>query len=396
MLWACDVVIRPTYMIDTKQLRMIKDQELCLIHGRISKIGKRHEFTSRKIITLENQYLLPAFIDMHTHLFLEARHPSIGFAQDLIAISQLKEETRIAKAKERAREYARAGFLTLRDLGQAGNHLEHHVTFPRIIYSGNGVAQFPGQFPLKALKSDVSKEHILYNNPSELKTQIQSLKNHGATWLKVYLDNDPSPGELNRDQLSHILQLAKEFKLPIAAHAIATSMKFTDSQLKQIATFEHAFPLLQHPLLPQLKEKVVLTEYPGHLFCPSNFTETLASQMRIRSLKKNNIPFMFGSDLYFPFCQDNERDSQVQKQLDYLHQQGISLQELLQALTFRAGEKLNLPIGQIKQGFSADFIAVSVNPLTRPYWRKIKWKMFAGQVLDESSDAKTVKPVHKL
>ena len=330
--------------------------------------------------------LIPGLIDTHTHLCLNDLSLDGGFDRELEREVRTPLSQRINWAKKHASELLRSGFTVLRDLGNCGEWGEQILSesyfrqelSPTFIYSGKGLSAPGGQFFSFSDPELVHREYLVISSESELQESIIRVKSSGATWLKLYADNDPNPQMLSKKILSKAVKIGHQLGLKVAIHAIKEEA--LDNAIEaHPESIEHAVELS-----PKQIEKIkkygitlVMTDLSGelrklfytftfdhnrqfHAFAPSHLDP------RARAAQQKGVPLAFGSDYYFDLQIYGYNFGQgTLEALLGLQTQGFSPLDILRMSTINASKLLgtSATYGEISKGHQADFIGLLGNPL---------------------------------
>ena len=106
------VDVRAGRLIDPASERVLTDQRIRIVDGKIASVTPWREADGPAAIDWSAKTVLPGLIDMHTHV-------ADGFGQDSDPAEPLRrrEATTILKGADAARAMLRAGFTTVRDVG---------------------------------------------------------------------------------------------------------------------------------------------------------------------------------------------------------------------------------------------------------------------------------------
>lgn len=96
--------------------------------------------------------------------------------------------------------------------------------------------------------------------------------------------------------------------------------------------------------------------------CPPSHVQSVLRtrdevKRRLSALVAAKPKFVIGSDAYHTY---------LSKDIEYMVELGMQRKEALKGITVYAGELMGKNIGVLQEGYEADLIAVSANPLTEP------------------------------
>ncbi len=380
-MWAKEYYIKPKAYLDIEsgkfiynKLINIKDEKIKAILD-VTQIATKN--SSLEVISLPDLYLVPGFIDCHTHLLLTQNLEDQNLENALLRESKLSDEYRINRALSFLKQYIQSGFTTLCDLGNSGQFLDAKLKkmtagqsqYPSLYISGPGLSTSKAQFSNLVTVNDVKKEYTIIDGSSDIDRILKKYVENNIDILKVYLDNSPSEGMLDEQFLKKIIK-SPQFRLfkKITFHATSPSSYQLAIKYK-LKNLEHFYSfLLEENLLTQLdfitptdldRETLRMFNYYHEVF----FNNQLA---RLRLLKKKNVKVVFGSDLYFNKTKALfDRGYHAKKSIQNYIEAGFSPLEILQSLSLNPAKSLgeSKKIGIIKENANANFLGFKTNPL---------------------------------
>lgn len=339
---------------------------------------------------LSNYYVLPGLIDSHTHLFILDKSFGDNFSDEITKIYNTDSNIRFVNAQKNGQSLVESGITSVRDLGNSGNYLDEKmagdiaiepVVFPRIYYSGPGIASAKAQFKLNADNVIVETEYDILNTPQDIPKLVSEHKHHKVNFIKIYADNDPGKDSLSKDLLCQVVNAAHAAGFKVAAHAMYPQS--IDKAIEcNVDSIEHAY-FLNNSQLKKMAQKnifMVPTDTQVNLYQKFNMMiratkpkssrwKTKAYQKaisdRLKEAYKLGVPLAFGSDMYIDVSSLNMSQGQAAKESLYSYvDNGLSPKIALMMATSGGAKLLNDQLlGEIKAGAYADFIAVRKNPL---------------------------------
>ena len=331
----------------------------------------------------------PSLIEAHTHLFLEDKTYDKDFSNSLVEIAKTKNFERMQKAKIKAISLLRAGFTTIRDLGNSGRYLdislkkmidEQIVIGPDMQVSGPGICINKCQFDEKIPLSIVTKEYDIIQNIDEGKAIIRNHLKKGVEWIKIYSDNTPGHGLMNGMLLKELVLFSKKNNLKVAIHAIENEA-VEQAILVGVNSIEH-IEKLDSALFKKMKElniSFVSTEFSRANFHKRHEVKHTVSEVvkresqqdfksrknRLLKARSNKVNIAYGTDLYFPVknLEDNYGHEVLKIITTYLDF-GFTMKEVMQMLTINGARLLGKEnsIGKIEKGYKANIILLKDNP----------------------------------
>jgi imidazolonepropionase-like amidohydrolase len=335
-------------------------------------------------IELTGQTLLPGLMDLHSHLFL---HPYNRTSWDDQVLKE-SEAYRTVRAVTHARETLHAGFTTLRDLGTEGAGYadvaikrainEGMIEGPRMFVAGRAIVATGSYGPAaRNYRPDccLPQGAEEASGVDEIVRAVRHQASHGADWIKVYADYRTGPnGEtrptFSEDELRALVDTAHDTGRPVSAHA-ASDEGMRRAVMTSVDTIEHGyggseatFALMAKKgvaFLPTLTAPEAIGEYFfGYV---AGKTESTA-QMRLaeqafRTALKHGVIIGCGSDVGVFAHGTNQRE------LDWMVRLGLTPAQALLAATSINAKILGKQdqLGEIREGFLADVIAVAGDPV---------------------------------
>ena len=334
-------------------------------------------------IELPGQTLLPGLMDLHSHLFLHSYNRTSWDDQVL----KESEAYRTVRAVTHARDTLQAGFTTLRDLGTEGAGYadvaikraidESLIEGPRLYVAGRAIVATGSYGPAaRNYRPDccLPQGAEEASGVDEIVRAVRHQASHGADWIKVYADYRTGPnGEtrptFSEDELRALVATAHDTGRPVSAHA-ASDEGMRRSAVAGVDTIEHGyggsdatFALMAKKgvaFLPTLTAPEAIGEYFFGFIAGQ--TEPTA-QMRLaeqgfQTALKHGVTIGCGSDVGVFAHGTNQRE------LAWMVRLGLTpAQALLAATSVDAKILGKQDLGEIREGFLADAIAVKGDPV---------------------------------
>ncbi len=387
---AQDTYIHCGSLIDTRTGEVLREKTIVIAGNRIKSIGNGYlpAGPNDQTIDLKTKTVLPGLIDMHVHIESEFN------PQTYIKRFTDNEADVALQATVYAKRTLMAGFTTVRDLGGTGVNISLRnainngsVDGPRIFTSGKSLATTGGHAdPTNGMRKDLMgdpgpKEGVV-NSADDGRKAVRQRYKEGADLIKItatggvlsVAKSGQNP-QFTLEEIQAITATAKDYGFVVAAHAHGDEgMKL--AVLGGVNTIEHGTLMSEETmeLMKKYQCYLVPTITAGKQVAekakvPGFFPEVVAQkaleigpkhQATIGRAYKKGVPMAFGTDAgVFPHGLNA-------MEFNYLLEAGIPVMESLKAATVTNASLLGMEneLGQLKEGYLADIIAVGENPET--------------------------------
>ncbi|MDX2010238.1 MAG: amidohydrolase family protein [Myxococcaceae bacterium] len=359
---------------------------LFVSEGRIVSVSAARPAVDAGVIELGDTTLVPGFIDAHAHLLHAEGASEDAMVGEAVSMS---EADRALRATSFAAQVLRAGFTTVRDLGNSGRGGDVSlrraikagwVRGPRVLASTRALAPPLGQFGRLAPShlGLATQEYAIVRTPAEGTAAVVDALAEGADVIKVIVDVSP-PRELDQATLEAIVTRAHAAKVKVAAHCVSD-----DAAARAVAagvdSIEHGYQLSDSTLSAMAKKGVALvpTDYPLRFYeafapaaPPEDRAATLehfagfraSSKARLQRARAKGVAIVYGSDAYAvtPLA---DRGREMALVFEAYAEAGLTPLEVLRAVTSSAAKHLGIEGGSLAPKSRADVIALEGNPLT--------------------------------
>jgi|tagenome__1003787_1003787.scaffolds.fasta_scaffold20989177_6 imidazolonepropionase-like amidohydrolase len=394
------VAIRAGNVIDTSKGTVAKDQIILIEDGKIKSISAGTSAPAgAQLIDLSNEWITPGLMDAHTHVTLTEVPGKAPFEA---AYLQQSSAFRALHGLRYAQDILRAGFTTLREVGNEANYACADVRKaikqgwfdgPTFQCAGKIIAPFGGQSGGYSPEQGPfwRWEYLDADTPEEIRKAIHENIYYGADVIKLAADN--SAYFYSESDIRAAVQEAHAAGRPVAVHVYGGPA--ADAVIRGGAdSVEHGFALTDEQL-KLMKEKgtfLVGTDFPeAHLamLSPSNDilkdSHQLAADIidRLRRANKIGVKIAFGSDT----VTDMPNRTRADMMLDYLavfRAAGVTPAQMLRYLTSGPAELLRIEKqrGAVVAGLAADIIAMPANPLDdTEALRNVNFVMKDGKII---------------
>ena len=385
---AQDIYLQCGNIVDTKSGKILKEKTIVVSDKKIKSIqnGFVNGSGDDKTIDLKSKTVLPGFIDMHVHI--EGQSSPTRY---LDRFTKNPEDVAF-QSTVYAERTLMAGFTTVRDLGGSGVNiaLRNAITKgiikgPRIFTAGKAIGTTGGHAdPTNGMRKDLMgdpgpKEGVV-NSPEDAKKAVRQRYKDGADCIKItatggvmsVAKNGQNP-QFTIDEIKAIVATAKDYGMLTAAHAHGDE-GMQRAVLGGIKTIEHGTLMSEEtmdlmvkhntylvPTISAGKEAAKMAGIPG--FLPPVVAQKAreigpVSQANFGRAYKKGVPIAFGTDAGVSPHGDNG------KEFGFMHEMGMPIMETIQSATVTNAELLDVAneLGQLKEGFLADIVAVEEDP----------------------------------
>lgn len=367
------------YENDSRNI-LIEDNKIKEITNSKISAGENVE-----VIDGEDNYLLPGFIDCHSHILAKGFHKEENMANPLAI--------HFYNVIPHGRQTIFAGITTLRDCGSADLGVkiaQKRGLFkaPKLIISVTPLMCTGGHFDL-FLPSGFDMEIIYPGFPKgrcdgveEVLKKTREVKRAGADFIKVMtsggvLTTNTSPDypQFNKKELKTIVNEAKMNDLKVSAHC--HSLKGMNNCIEAgFSSIEHG-TFIDKPTAVKMAENncSLIPTLTVHDFLYRNgfpkwdnyAKEKTAKLKEIVKVHKENIAAAYEEGVNILMGSDSGviPHGHNMEELKHLTDIGMSPKEAIASGTIKAAEFLNKSseIGSIEKGKTADLILVNDNPL---------------------------------
>jgi imidazolonepropionase-like amidohydrolase len=328
--------------------------------------------------------VLPGLIDAHVHVMSDLeRSPGFGPRTALKGEEPRPNELRWFVLAKSAREFIRAGFTTIRDVGSYDDEaivLREAIRLglldgPRILSCGRIIsASAPGARLFGTMYQEA-------DGPWEMRRAVREQLRRGADYIKVMATGarsvereDPEPAQMTRDEIDAVVDEAHRMGLRVAAHA--EGLEGARMAIEAgVDTIEHGLSLHRAPelldrmaelgtvLVPTLTTFHDLAERFAADFAPALVAQ--AERQRDEAYETLTAARAAGVILALGF--DSGPPGSNALELIRMVDGGLTAGEAIVAATAGSARALGLgDRGILQAGKVADLLAVDGDPLDEP------------------------------
>ena len=388
---AQDIYIHAGKIYDTNSGKLSSEKTIIISDNKIKSIENGYKEASEddiKIYDLKSKVVLPGLIDFHVHM------ESQSGGQDRYVRRFQDNKADVAfRSSVIAKKTLMSGFTTVRDVGGSGVNISLRnainngvIPGPRIFTSGKTIATTGGHGDRTNgfrddLVDDPGPEQGVVNSIADARKAVRYRYKNGADLIKItatggvmsLAKNGQNP-QFTEEVIREIVKTADDYGMHVAAHAHGDEGMFRAVNAG-VTTIEHG-SIMADRTMRLMKEKQTylvptisagehvakMAKIPGYypeIIIPKALEVGVQNKATTKKAYKMGVPIAFGTDAgVFPHG-DNAGEFVYMKEI------GIPAEYSLNSATITNAKLLNMEnlLGQLKEGFYADIIAVDESPL---------------------------------
>lgn len=394
LLFTVSVTAQHTYLhcgklIDTKSGKVLIERTVVVSGDKI--ISVENGYTNPKnskdiVVDLKSKTVLPGLIDMHVHIESETNPKS--YLEDYT----LNDADIAFNSIKYAEITLMSGFTTVRDLGGSGVNVAlrnaidaNKLKGPRIFTAEKALATTGGHAdPTNGAKKSIMgnpgpKEGVV-NGVEDAKKAVRQRYKNGADLIKItatggvlsVAKSGQNP-QFTIEEIKAICETANDYGFHVAAHAHGDE-GIQRAILGGVKTIEHGTLMStktmelmkKHDvyLVPTISagkfvtEKAKIPNYYPAVIVPKALDIGPKIQDMFARAYKAGVGIAFGTDAAVFYHGDNA------KEFGFMVEAGMPAMETIQSATVTNAMilKIDNQLGQIKEGYLADIIAVDKDP----------------------------------
>ena len=394
------ILIKPKQILDVRSGKLI-NADILVESGVIKKVAKNIPIKSEyEIIDLPDMTLLPGLMDAHVHLTGNTDlkgHEGISESSYLATIYGVKN----------AKETLMAGFTTVRNVG-ASNYSDvalrdgieqKAILGPTLLVSGPPLGITGGHCDSNILPAEYEyKAQGVADGPWEVRRKVRENKKYGVDLIKycatggvMSKGTNVNNRQYTLDEMKAIVDEAHTLGMKVAAHA--HGLQGIRMAIEAgVDSIEHSSLIDQETVNIAISKGVFLamdiyvSDYILGEGAKSGIPEYSLKKERIVGKKqRENFKMAFESGAKMVFGTDAGifPHGNNARQFKYMVEWGMTPIEAIQASTINTAELFGLDnIGEIKESFDADIVAVMGNPLDDiTLLENIDFVMKEGQII---------------
>ncbi|MFD1062234.1 amidohydrolase family protein [Winogradskyella litorisediminis] len=374
-------------LIDTKTGKILKEKTIVVSGKKIIEINDGYlKPESGTIVDLKSKTVMPGLIDMHVHIESETNPKS--YLEDYT----LNDADIAFNAAKNAEITLMSGFTTVRDLGGSGVNVSlkkaiasGKVTGPRIFTAEKIISTTGGHGDhtngaKKSIMGDPGPKEGIVNSVEDAKKAVRQRYKNGADLIKItatggvlsVAKSGQNP-QFTLEEIKAICDIAKDYGFHVAAHAhgdegmqraIKGGVKTIEHGTLMSAETMQLMKQYDVYLVPTItagkfvSDKAKIEGYYPEIIVPKALNIGPKIQDMFGRAYKAGVGIAFGTDAAVFYHGDNG------KEFGYMVEAGMPAIETIQSATVTNAMilKMENEIGQIKEGFFADIIAVNDDP----------------------------------
>ena len=388
---AQDIYIHAGKIYDTDSGKLSSEKTIIISDNKIKSIENGYKEASEddiKIYNLKSKVVLPGLIDFHVHMESQS-----GGQERYVRRFQDNKADVAFRSSVIAKKTLMSGFTTVRDVGGSGVNISLRnainngvIPGPRIFTSGKTIATTGGHGDSTNgfrddLVDDPGPEQGVVNSIADARKAVRYRYKNGADLIKItatggvmsLAKNGQNP-QFTEEVIREIVKTANDYGMHVAAHAHGDEGMFRAVNAG-VTTIEHG-SIMADRTMRLMKEKQTylvptisagehvakMAKIPGYypeIIIPKALEVGVQNKATTKKAYKMGVPIAFGTDAgVFPHG-DNAGE------FVYMKEVGIPAEYSLNSATITNAKLLNMEnlLGQLKEGFYADIIAVDESPL---------------------------------
>ena len=393
-------MIKPKQILDVRSGKLI-NADILVESGVITKVAKNIPIKSEyEIIDLSDMTVLPGLMDAHVHLTGNT---------DLKGNEGISESSYLATiyGVKNAKETLMAGFTTVRNVG-ASNYSDvalrdgieqKAIVGPTLLVSGPPLGITGGHCDSNILPAEYEyKAQGVADGPWEVRRKVRENKKYGVDLIKycatggvMSKGTNVNNRQYTLDEMKAIVDEAHTLGMKVAAHA--HGLQGIRMAIEAgVDSIEHSSLIDQETVNYAISKGVFLamdiyvSDYILGEGAKNGIPEYSLEKERIVGKKqRENFKMAFESGAKMAFGTDAGiyPHGKNARQFKYMVEWGMTPIEAIQASTINTAELFGLNnIGEIKESFDADIVAVMGNPLDDiTLLENIDFVMKEGQII---------------
>ena len=392
--------IRAGRLVDPGTGAVARNQIILVRGTKITQVGGDVTIPAgARVVDLSKQTVLPGLFDSHTHLCMTVRMRRDAANYFYTTLND-PESARAVDGVINARDMLRAGFTSVRDVGNEGNYActavrraidEGRIPGPTVLNAGRIIAPYGGQFQLQPDKKEHLgvPEYFFADTKDELIKAVRENVHYGARVIKLVVDDQPYI--YSTEDIHTVVEEARRMNLKVATH-VWSKEGAHNAVAAGVASLEHLNGISDEDLALAKKNGVVAVFTPFPEWVLREFRDADGAKEeykteidRLRAGIRSGVTIAFGSDAIHALP-GYDRGSLTINWVDSYKDAGMPTRAILQAMTINAARLFGVDSerGAIRAGLAADIIATPGDPSTDiAALKQVNFVMKNGQVIRE-------------
>lgn len=369
-------------VIDGVSNELLEGATVIIEKDYILSVGQQLDIPKgAQVLDLKNNFLLPGFSDVHTHLGGSAdinRPPHTGRFLSYDYSEHREKALYWGVTALRSAGDFMPDIIEIRGMEQRGEICSPHImTAGRMIQAQYG---HPGYTVLFADEPILKNELVLVDEHTDVSEEVRKLVDEGVDWIKVHISDmdvmhyPNKVPKLPRQQIRRIVETAHQLNTPVMAH-IENIEDMKEALLCEVDTIEHTMnnaidtgKEMTDDVLNLLKEQnvwvvptMVATKYHDGSI---EGVEPVFPYLRkaVRLMIDAGVNIGVGCDSGIPFV---PYGLCVHEEMELLCESGMSPMEAITAATSGNAKLMGKEkeFGTVAAGMRADLVVLGSNPL---------------------------------
>lgn len=376
-------------LFDSERGELVENRTIHIVDGHIESVQKGFAKRDREtLVDLRNYTVLPGLMDMHTHLVFEYG------PRTYMETFTWNPEDYALRGVDTARRTLRAGFTTVRDLGDKGNvtvSLRKAIDAgliegPRIFTAGKSIATTGGHADptnghRRTLMGSPGPAEGVINGSASARQAVRQRYKDGADLIKITatggvlsLAKSGQNPQFMPDELEAIVATAKDYGFTVAVHAhgkegmdraIRAGVDsiehgtYMDTETMELMKSHNTWYVPTLMAGEWVTKKAAVDGFFPDLVRPKAARIGPALRQTFAEAHKRGVNIAFGTDTGVSRHGDNAREFAL------MVAGGMLPADAIRSATWNAAQLLRVQdqLGSISEGKKADIIAVAGNPL---------------------------------
>jgi len=376
---------------------VLPNREILVEDGVIVAIGDNLQarYPYANTIHLDDLVAVPGLIDVHVHMTYGLRGMPKGDAWAELSDSSTSD--RLVAAIQNASDTLNAGVTSARDLGDWDDDVfrlkalieSNVIQGPRLFISGSGI--HPSSLSMAA---EGQKQDLV----AELSNQAHDRIAKGANWIKIFATTGSADDLTDKQvffypEIKAVTDIAHAAGLRVALHSYGPSAVL-DALRAKVDSIEHPVGLSEETLdfwaqtdvfyVPTIDHNRYYADHRDEFGYDKNVESELRAFVKknvesLRGAHESGVQIAMGSDAVMTMFGQNTRE------LEWFVAAGMTPAQALRSATLNGAILIaqDQTLGRLKEGYTADIVAVEGDPLTdiQAITRRVRWVMKGGMVV---------------